>query len=129
MEEEKLKKILEELKKFKFVKAIVLFGSKARKKATLISDFDICVIDDEKYPKKERRKVYFYSEKPFDISLFSDLPLYIKFEVLKGKVLWLKSIKDFINIREETTLSYLDQKWIWEDFFRERKEIGKWSIG
>jgi len=81
----KKKELIEELGRFPFTKVVFEFGSSASGKKTPISDIDICVIDDESFPKDKRREVYQYSEKPFDISLFSDLPLYIKYEVLKGK--------------------------------------------
>ena len=119
-----LEKIIEELKLLPFTEAIVLFGSHAKNKATSISDVDVCVIDNEKFPKEKRREVYQYSTDKINISLFSDLPLYIKYEVFKGKLLFVKDKSNFRRLRENITLEYLNKKWLWEDYFRRRK----WSI-
>jgi predicted nucleotidyltransferase len=127
--EKELEKIANELKKEKFVEAIILFGSFAKGKATPISDIDVCVIDNQKFPKKVRRKAYAYSSEKVNISLFSELPLYIKHEVLKGKPMFIRHKNFFRKIKEITTLEYLHTRWLWETHFEIRKKLGKWSIG
>ena len=111
---EKIKKIVEELKKEKFVEGIILFGSYAKGKETPLSDIDLCVIDNPKFPEKERKKAYLYGNDKVQISLFSELPLYIKFEVLKyGKVLFARNPRMLKEIKEKTVSDYLGHKWLW----------------
>jgi predicted nucleotidyltransferase len=129
VDESKLKKIVAELKDLSFTKAVILFGSSVKGKATPISDIDVCVIDDEKFSKTERRKVYGYSTDKIQVSLFSDLPLYIKYEVLRGKILVVRDEKYFKKLKGRTVLNYLHTKWLWEEHFELRKRLGKWSIG
>lgn len=125
----KLNKIVNDLKSLPFTKALILFGSFARGKATPISDIDVCVIDDEKFPKIERRKVYGYSTDKIQVSLFSDLPLYIKYEVLRGEPIFIRDENYLKRLKEKTILNYLHTKWLWEEHFEHRKRLGKWSIG
>ncbi|MEM2934617.1 MAG: hypothetical protein QXL78_06795 [Methanocellales archaeon] len=58
-------------------------------------------MDDINFPRSERLQVYELSTDKLDISLFSELPLYVKFEVLKGKTLWLRDQKYFKELKEE----------------------------
>lgn len=121
---ERIEKIVKELTREKFTKGIVLFGSCARGKATPISDIDICVIDDDKFSKQTRMKAYGYASDKINISLFSDLPLYIKYEIFKGKPLFIKNKKFFRALREKVVLNYLEQKWLFDFHLRGKK----WSI-
>lgn len=124
-----IKKIVQELKKEKFVEGIILFGSYAKGKETPLSDIDLCVIDNPKFPEKERKKAYLYGNDKVQISLFSELPLYIKFEVLKyGKVLFARNPCMLKEIKEKTVSDYLEHKWLWEQYFKIRKESGEWYI-
>ncbi|MFQ6051448.1 MAG: nucleotidyltransferase domain-containing protein [Candidatus Hydrothermarchaeota archaeon] len=41
-----------------FTLGVVLFGSYARGKETPLSDIDICVLDDTRFPIRERKKVF-----------------------------------------------------------------------
>lgn len=117
-------KIVNELKNYSFVKAIFLFGSKARKKATKVSDIDICIIDKPKCPKNSRKKILVYAENKIDISFFSELPLYIQYHVLKGKPLFVKDKEFVIELKEKTLLEYFDMKPILDEGLKIRKEYG-----
>lgn len=118
----KLEELIEKLKKFKFTKAIYLFGSYALGKETKVSDIDICVIDDVKYKKEERNVVYDFSEPPFDVSLFSDLPLFIKLEVLKGKLIFVKDAKFLAKIKSKVIEESLDMVPLWEEGLKIREK-------
>lgn len=118
-------KIVEKLKESPFTLGIILFGSYLRK-ATPISDIDICVIDDVNFPREERLKVFELSTDKIDISLFSLLPLYIKFEVLKGEPIWLRDKGLLRELKEKIVLEYLEMKPLWEELDRKRME--KWLI-
>jgi predicted nucleotidyltransferase len=118
-----VKKVVKELADFPFVKAIYIFGSSALRE-TPISDVDICVLDDENFPRGERRKIYLYSEPPLDISLFSDLPCQIRYEVFRGKALLVKDKEFLVRAKEATLAQYFDMKPIWEEGLAIRKSCG-----
>jgi predicted nucleotidyltransferase len=106
--EKELKKIVEELKKIKAVKCVYLFGSYAVRKQLPFSDIDICVIAD-KISKKEEGKILSLASKKVQISLFNELPIYIKFKVLKeGKLLFNKDEEFLHKIVFSTVKEYLD---------------------
>jgi hypothetical protein len=116
---------VEKIKAFPFTIGIILFGSQLMK-ATPISDIDLCVLDDINFPRGERLKVYELSTDKVDISLFSELPLYIKFEVLKGKIIWLRDQKFLQELKEKIVLDYLEMKPLWRKLDEKRME--KWLI-
>jgi predicted nucleotidyltransferase len=106
--EKELKKIVEELKKIKAVKCVYLFGSYATGKQLPFSDIDICVIAD-KMSKKEESKILSLASKKVQISLFNELPIYIKFRVLKeGRILFNKDEEFLHKIIFSTVKEYLD---------------------
>jgi predicted nucleotidyltransferase len=113
-----ISKTVNELKKFKKVVAIILFGSYAKKKAKPLSDVDIAVIT--KNPdKKIEAEVASFSSNIFDIVNFHKLPLYIQFEVLKyGKVLFVKDKKHFSTIKRKVLREYLEMSDFYERMSR-----------
>lgn len=128
MKERLVEKVIAELKGKVWIASIYLFGSRAYGKTTPLSDVDICVIDDITYPKEERREVYSLGDYGFNISLFSELPLYIQFEVFKGIPLFTKD-EDFVKeLKEKTVWKYLDTKYLWEQYWRIKKEVGGLAV-
>ncbi len=122
--EERVKKLVDALSKFAFVKAIYLFGSRQIGKATKISDIDICVIDDPSTSLKEKFKVYQYSEYPFDVSLFSQLSLPIQFNALKGECVFCKDEEFVKELKPKIWFEYFDMQPIWEEGLKIRKKAG-----
>jgi hypothetical protein len=125
MHQKVVEKIVERLKSLPFVNAIVLFGSHSLGKASQLSDIDICVVDGTEYTKAAD-EVFRYSTDEIEISLFSKLPLYIRYEVLKGHPVWIRDKEYFYALKEKTVLEYLDTQHIWNHFFRNRR--GKWVL-
>lgn len=78
-----------ELKKKKNVVAAYLFGSHGTSRQNLLSDVDICVFTKDTN-KKTVLDIYSYGSDKIDISIFDNLPVYIKPEVFKGKPLFVK---------------------------------------
>ena len=72
--------IIEPLKKNRDVISIYLFGSYARGREKPFSDIDICVIADK---HANRDEILSHSSKKIDIAVFHDLPLSMRFRVLK----------------------------------------------
>ena len=74
---------------FNRVKFVFLFGSYAQGKQNKLSDIDFAIYYD--CDKKERFKfrLNLLSKLPdnFDVHIFQDLPLFIRKDVLKGKLI------------------------------------------
>ncbi len=106
-----IKSVVDEIKNIKGVEGIYLFGSYARKKTKPFSDIDICVITDKDIQKKRREEILSCSSRKIDISIFSDLPLNVRFRIFKeGKVLYQKDELFLHRTRSNTLKSYLDFK-------------------
>jgi predicted nucleotidyltransferase len=100
--------IIEPLRKNRDVLTIYLFGSYARGREKPFSDIDICVIADKHANKDE---ILSHSSKKIDISVFHDLPLGMRFRVIKeGKLLFSRDELKLHRIIVATIRSYLDFK-------------------
>lgn len=100
--------VIHELSAYEEVIAIVLFGSLARRKAREISDIDLCVMT-RALPEPIRMELLSYGSETIDISLFSDLPITIRFRVFnEGKVIFCRDRETFGAIRAATIREYQD---------------------
>lgn len=101
---EGIEKIVEDLKNYKEVIAIILFGSYAKGKEKPISDIDIAVIADGL-----EEEISCYSSRLIEVVPFFRLPLYIQFEVLKyGKVLYVGNEEKFMEVKRKVLRDYLE---------------------
>ncbi len=101
-------KIIEPFKKNRDVISIYLFGSYARGREKPFSDIDICVIADK---HANRDEILSHSSKKIDISIFHDLPMSMRFRVIKeGKLLFSRDELKLHRIIVATIRSYLDFK-------------------
>lgn len=95
------------------VKFIILFGSQARGEAGKDSDIDLCVYY-EGSPKEAfrfRELVLGYLSDKYDVQVFQLLPVYLKRECLRGKVLFCRDGTFLYDLAYETLKE-------WEDFKR-----------
>lgn len=100
--------IVEEIKKENGVEAIYLFGSQATGRAKPYSDTDICVVTGK---EANRKRILSNSSKKIDMSIFWDLPLNVRYRVIKeGRQLYMKDALGMHRIETSTVLSYLDFK-------------------
>ena len=100
--------IIEPLKKNHDVILIYLFGSYARGREKPFSDIDICVVADK---NANRDEILSHSSKKIDISIFHDLPLSMRFRVLKeGKLLFSRDELKLHRTIVSTIKAYLDFK-------------------
>ena len=111
MDENKLKIIIKRLRELdtdKKIKFIVLFGSHANGYANSKSDIDLAIYydSDKKSRAKFRIKVLGKLTDSYDIQIFQDLPLYVRIEVLKGKVLYNNIYQDTFDIYMDTINEY-----------------------
>jgi len=105
--------VIEDLKKNSYIDAIYLFGSYATGNARPFSDIDISVITNKDIPKDEKESILSNSSKKIDISLFYDLPLNIRFRVIKDrKLLYQRDELLTHRTKVKTVDEYLDFKHI-----------------
>ncbi len=103
--------IIKNLDKKKRIKFIINYGSFANGTFHNGSDIDLCIYyegnqDDR---NKFRLTVLANINDIFDVHIFQDLPLYIRFSVLKGKILYYKD-KDIYDIFRNTIEDFEDYK-------------------
>jgi predicted nucleotidyltransferase len=100
-----LKKI-RSMKEFKRVEFVILYGSVARGREMKSSDIDICIYyEAEKEEEMSKFRLKLLSElcrDEYDVQIFQQLPLYMRKEVLKGKVLYVREKKFLYKIALET---------------------------
>lgn len=87
---DKIKKISD----FNNVNFIILYGSRAVGKENLMSDYDLAVYYDGDKKKRFKFLLNASFDKKFDVKIFQDLPIYIRKDVLKGKIIYLKKGKE-----------------------------------
>ncbi len=103
-----LKHVLKKLKEISNVKAVILFGSYARKKQKPYSDIDVAVV---LHPIDEKSEIETATlSSPFvDISLFHKLNPAMQFEIItKGKPLFVRSKEFFKEIKISTMNRFFD---------------------
>lgn len=106
-----VKEIVRRLARFKEVKAIYLFGSYARQTPLPISDIDLCVITQESISDERKAGILSHSSERIDVSLFRDLPIAIRYAVLKeGRPLFVRDSEFLITSQIKTLHEYLDFK-------------------
>ena len=100
--------VIDELAARDEVIAIILFGSVARGQAREISDIDICIITKQ-VPEPVKMDLLSYGSEDLDVSLFYDLPITTRFQVLReGKILSCRDTLALHAIMADTVREYLD---------------------
>lgn len=101
--------IIKELSLKDDVIALVIFGSVARGQARSISDIDLCIVTPKDLPQSSRWDLLSYGSEKIDVNLFCDLPITIRFRVIReGRVMFCKNTLLFHRIKAETVREYLD---------------------
>lgn len=96
---------INKLKKQRKIIAVLLFGSYVRNEPH--RDIDICLVLDKTYPsiRMSNKKIEYSAELPFkfDVSVFQQLPLYIRKRILENcKILFCKDEDRLYEIAYET---------------------------
>lgn len=97
--------LIKSIKGFEHVKFIFLYGSTSTGNANKDSDIDLCIYYEgpEKEASRFRLKVLSeLSSDKYDVKIFQQLPLYIKKEVLKGKLLYSNDINFVHDVALDT---------------------------
>lgn len=117
---EKYSKIIEKIITLDGVFAVYLFGSYAKGKVSKKSDLDLCFFVDSKNSNLIK-EIISYGNDELDISIFSDLPLSIKFDILKnGKVLKINNKEDFKEMKLKALRRYKDESWVFRNIYFKR---------
>jgi len=90
------------------VKFVILYGSTSREEARQGSDIDICVYYDDLGGAMEFRLQVASElfEKIYDIKIFQHLPLPLRMEVLKGKVLNCSDLPFMYDLAYQTVKEF-----------------------
>jgi predicted nucleotidyltransferase len=123
---ELVKNSVEKIKKiegFDKVRFIILYGSAVEGITREESDIDLCIdIDAETDYEGSKFRLKVLSELPdfFDVQIFSQLPLYVKKEVLKGKVIYCRDEEYLYETAIFTIKEFEDFKYRYYDYIGER---------
>ena len=124
---EKPEKILiESLKKmneFKKVKFIILYGSYAYGKPSKLSDYDFCIYYEGNRNEQFKFRLKALSKLPdnFDVQIFQNLPLYVRKETLRGKLVYYKELTFVYDVAYETIKEFDEFKKYYLDYINTRR--------
>ena len=117
---------MKELKKipdFHSVSFVILYGSQVENRATPMSDYDFAIYYDGNENKKFRFLVNANFDKKFDVKIFQDLPLYIRKDVLKGKIIYVKDIGFVYDVAYKTIKEFERFKKYYYDYISRRPVV------
>ncbi|MDN5339345.1 MAG: uncharacterized protein PWQ30_454 [Euryarchaeota archaeon] len=98
---------------FEKVRFIILYGSVAEGRSREGSDIDICIYYDGDREEAARFRFAALSELTddrYDIQIFSHLPLYLRTEVLRGKVVYCPDERFLYDVAYRTIREFDDFK-------------------
>ena len=104
MLEDVIKKI-KGIEGFERVKLIILYGSAAEKRMRKESDIDLCIYCDGSIEEASKFRFKALSElfdDIYDVQIFQQLPMYVRIEVLKGKVIYCRDKKFLYDVAIQT---------------------------
>src|SRR3989338_837473 len=108
-----IESVVNKLKRYREVRAIVWFGSSLAGSMKPLSDIDIAVIVENPSKKIEARIFSSYSDK-VDIVNFHKVPLYMQFEILKtGKVLHVNNEAYLAKLTLTIIRDYLEMSYLY----------------
>jgi len=104
---------LKAIEGFERVRFIILYGSVAEGRAREGSDIDLCIYYDGDREEAARFRFAALSElfdDRYDIQIFSFLPLYVRTEVLRGKVIYCPDERFLYDVAYQTIREFNDFK-------------------
>lgn len=90
---------------FDRVRFIILYGSVAEGRARESSDIDLCIYYDGNPEEGERFRFFALSElfdDRYAIQIFGNLPLYVRMEVLRGRIVYCPDERFLYDVALET---------------------------
>ena len=109
---------LKKMPNFKNVMFVILYGSHANGKENKLSDIDFAIFynGDKKERFKFRLKLLANLPDRFDIQIFQDLPLFVKKDALKGKLVYAKDNSYACDVAYQTIKEFDDFKRYYYDY-------------
>ena len=98
---------------FEKVRFVILYGSVAEERARAGSDIDLCIYYDADREEAARFRFAVLSElcdDRYDIQIFAHLPLYVRTEVLRGKVIYCPDEQFLYDVAYRTIREFDDFK-------------------
>jgi len=123
----KIEKAIEKIKNvegFEKVKFIIFYGSAAEGQMTVGSDIDLCIYHDGSPDESSKFRFKVLSElfdETFDVQIFQQLPIYVRVEVLKGKIIYCKDKQFLYETAIETIKDFEAFKHRFYDYIGERE--------
>lgn len=107
---------------FEKVRFIILYGSAAEGATREESDIDLCIDIDAGDYESSKFRLRVLSELPdfFDVQIFAQLPVYVKKEVLKGRVIFCSDEEHLYEVAISTIKEFDDFKYRYYDYIGER---------
>jgi hypothetical protein len=101
-------KTVKSIREFDRVEFVILHGSRAFGKGLETSDLDLCIYYRGTPEEMSRFRLKLLSKLPsyVDVQIFQQLPLYVRKEVLKGKVLFAKDKKFLYEVALKTVKDF-----------------------
>lgn len=99
--------------------AVMLFGSVAKGANDSLSDVDVCIVLGDKSDglTMSRKKLEYLSLADFDVSIFQQLPLYIRDRVIReGRVVFCKSEDRLYELVFRTIKEFGDFKPVYQRY-------------
>lgn len=123
--DELVKNSVEKLKNldgFEKVRFIILYGSAAEGITRENSDIDLCIDFDAEDYESSKFRLKVLSELPdfFDVQIFAQLPVYVKKEVLKGRMIFCRDEDYLYEVAISTIKEFDDFKYRYYDYIGER---------
>ncbi len=113
---------LKSLDGFEKVRFIILYGSAAEGATRESSDIDLCIDYGAEDYESSKFRLRVLSELPdfFDVQIFTQLPVYVRKEVLKGKVIFCRDEDYLYEVAIATIKEFDDFKYRYYDYIGER---------
>jgi len=111
------------IKEFEKVQFIILYGSAAEGRMREGSDIDLCIYYDGTPEEASEFRLSVLStlfEDTYDVQIFQQLPLYVRKEALKGKVVYCKDTRFLYAVARETIRDFEEFKDRFYDYIGER---------
>lgn len=115
--------IIKNHKDFKKVCFIILYGSVAENRGKKGSDIDLAVYykGSEEDASLFRLEILSELSDDFDVQIYNHLPLYIRKDVLRGKVLYSQNRQFLYDVAYKTIKEFEDFKKYYYDYIGEEK--------
>jgi predicted nucleotidyltransferase len=114
---------LKNIQGFEKVRFIILYGSSVEGIPRAESDIDLCFdIDADTDYERSSFRLKVLSELPdlFDVQIFAQLPVYVKKEVIKGKVIFCRDEEYLYETAISVIKEFEDFKYRFYDYIGER---------